>query len=139
MKKKTKKPHYQVTAGLLWHEGKLLITSRPKGRHLAGFWEFPGGKQEEGETLKKCLEREIREELGIEVLAGKHLMTVDHEYENRIISLHLFQCTPLEGQIRPLEGQKIRWVDPKDLEDYRFPPPDYEFIGFLKRGEESYV
>ena len=87
------KPHIRVTAGLLWQNGMVLITKRPQGSHLAGFWEFPGGKQEVGETPEECLEREIKEELGVEVRAEKLLVTVDHEYENRIISLYLFQSS----------------------------------------------
>ena len=55
-------PHYDVTAGLIWKENKLLIATRPKGTHLEGLWEFPGGKQEEGENLEECLKREIEEE-----------------------------------------------------------------------------
>jgi len=60
-------PHYDVTAGLIWKEEKLLIATRPRGTHLEGFWEFPGGKKEEGENLKECLKREIEEELTVEV------------------------------------------------------------------------
>ena len=73
---KSPKPLLQVAAALIWRDGKLLITSRPKGRHLAGFWEFPGGKQEEDETLRRCLEREIKEELGVEIRAGKRLVSM---------------------------------------------------------------
>lgn len=130
---KTDKPHFHVTAGLIWLHGQLLITKRPKGTHLEGLWEFPGGKQEEGETLKECLERELREELGMKVRAEKCLCTVEHEYENKIISLHLFQCCHLSGQPNPLEVQETKWVNPRDLEKYDFPPPDYQFIPLIKR------
>ena len=126
------KPHFQVTAGIIWLDGKLLITKRPRGSHLGGFWEFPGGKQEEGETLRECLEREIEEELGMKVRAGKLLLSVDHEYESRTISLHLFECSYLCGQPEPLEDQEIAWVPPGDLSRYHFPPPDHKFIRFLQ-------
>jgi len=124
-----------VTAGLIRLDGRLLITKRPKGTHLEGFWEFPGGKQEEGESLKECLEREIEEELGMKVRAERLLFSADHEYENRIISLHLFECSHLRGLPEPFEGQEARWVQPEYLTKYRFPPPDLEFIELLKEKE----
>ena len=63
------KPHFHVTAGVVWKNGRVLIAKRPEGGHLEGYWEFPGGKQEKGESLKGCLEREIEEELGLKVRA----------------------------------------------------------------------
>ena len=123
-----------MTAGLLRQNGMVLITKRPAGSHLAGYWEFPGGKQEVGETLEECLEREMKEELGVDVRAGKRLLSVDHEYENRIISLYLFQCTHLNGEFKPLACEEIRWVQPEDLTQYRFPPPDEKIIELLTVG-----
>lgn len=128
---KSSKPHFHVTAGLLQQDGMVLITKRPVGSHLAGYWEFPGGKQEAGETLEECLVREMKEELGVNVRAGKRLLTVNHEYENRIISLYLFQCTHLGGELKPLACEEIRWVHPEDLTQYRFPPPDEKIIQLL--------
>jgi mutator protein MutT len=128
---KSDKPHFHVTAGLLQQNGMVLITKRPAGSHLAGYWEFPGGKQEAGETLEECLEREMKEELGVEVRAGKRLLTVDHEYENRIISLYFFYCTHMGGELKPLGCEEIRWVHPEDLRQYRFPPPDERIIQLL--------
>jgi len=95
---------------------------------LAGFWEFPGGKQEKNETLEACLEREIKEELGIEVRAEKHLLSIDHEYEGKSISLHLFECVEISGEPKPFESAGIRWVLPEDLSNYRLPPPDLKII-----------
>ena len=128
MVERSNRPHFHVTAGLLWQNGMVMITKRPEGSHLAGFWEFPGGKQEVGETLEECLEREIKEELGVEVRAEKLLLTVAHEYENRIISLYLFQCTHLGGELKPLGWEDMRWVYPEDLPQYRFPSPDEKII-----------
>lgn len=136
MKNKKDKPHFHVTAGLIWQNERLLITKRPEGSHLAGLWEFPGGKQEDGETLEQCLKREIMEELGIEVQIGKRLLTVDHEYERRMISLHLYQCIHLSGEPEPLECDDLKWVHPTDLTKYRFPPPDRRIIRLLKRWKE---
>jgi 8-oxo-dGTP diphosphatase len=127
------KPHIQVAAGLIWRDGKILITKRPDGRHLSGLWEFPGGKQEPGEDLQRCLEREIREELGVEIKADDRFMTVHYEYETKRITLHVFHCIGLKGQPEALEGQETRWVSPKELPEFRFPPPDLEVIEALQR------
>ena len=132
MGNKPPKPHFHVAAGLIGKDGKILITKRPQGSHLEGYWEFPGGKQEEDETLEKCLEREIQEELGMRVRAGDLLFSTEYEYENKTISLHLFRCLGIRGQPRALEGQETRWVSPGDLDRYTFPPPDQEIIHFLK-------
>jgi mutator protein MutT len=103
----------------------VMITKRPEGSHLAGFWEFPGGKQEGhlagfwefpggkqevSETLEECLAREIKEELGLEVRAEKLLLTVDHEYEDRFISLYLFLCAQLGGEPKPLECEEMKKI-----------------------------
>ena len=133
-------PHYDVTAGLIWKEGKLLIATRPKGTHLEGFWEFPGGKQEEGENLKECLKREIEEELGIKVMVDELFLTVDHEYPNKRISLHVFNCTWLKGEPAPQQRQETRWVMLPDLSKLTFPPPDVQVIETLtKRGKTSQI
>jgi len=129
-------PHYDVTAGLIWKEGKILIATRPKGTHLEGFWEFPGGKQEEGENLKECLKREINEELGIKVRVDEPFLTVDHEYPDKRISLHVFNCTWLKGAPIPLQHQETRWITLTDLSKFTFPPPDVKVIEALaKRGK----
>jgi mutator protein MutT len=125
------KKHINVTAGLIRKDERLLITKRPAGSHLAGMWEFPGGKQEADESLESCLEREIKEELDIDVRAEKLLFTVPHEYESKQISLHLFECTYLEGSPKALMGQEIRWIEPEELSKYRFPPPDTKIIKSL--------
>ena len=86
------------------------------------------------ETLEECLEREFLEELGMVVEAKRHLLSVDHEYEDRYITLHFFECSHLRGGIRPLEGQEARWVSPESLSDFSFPPADYGFIEWLTKG-----
>jgi mutator protein MutT len=125
------KPHINVTAGLIFKQGEILIAKRPSGYHLAGLWEFPGGKQEPDETLEECLEREIMEELDIEVKADRLFRTVIHEYEKKIVSLHVFECTHLRGDPKGLDGQEIKWVKPSELRQYKFPPPDLEVIELL--------
>jgi mutator protein MutT len=125
------KPHFNVTAGLIWRNGKILITRRPKGSHLEGYWEFPGGKQEEHESLPSCLEREIQEELGISIKAEKFLLKVDHDYEKKAISLHLFLCAWLSGTPTPIGCDEIRWAKPEDLENFKFPPPDMKILELI--------
>jgi mutator protein MutT len=120
-----------VTAGIIRREGMILIAKRPEGRHLAGFWEFPGGKQEAGEGLETCLKRELYEELGMEIQSAIPLWTVQHEYATQKTTLHFFDCPKVLGTPSPMEGQEIRWVSPKDLQTYTFPPPDRAIIDYL--------
>jgi 8-oxo-dGTP diphosphatase len=131
------KPHFHVTAGLVWKDGKLLITRRPEGSHLAGYWEFPGGKQEPGESLEACLEREIQEELDMKVKAVKHLLQIDHDYETKSITLHLFQGDWLSGDPTPIGCDEIRWVRPEDLANYKLPPPDLQLLPFIRLRQDT--
>jgi mutator protein MutT len=128
------KPHFQVAAALIWRDGKVLITRRPKGSHLEGFWEFPGGKKEPGETMEECLQRELREELGITVRTVRFLLRVEHEYESRSISLYFFECSSPPEEPRPLGCAALKWVQPTDLEGYRMPPADLKFLPLLTKG-----
>lgn len=130
---KSSKPHYLVAAALIRRGGRILITKRPAGSHLSGSWEFPGGKREDGETLEECLEREIREELGVTVRAERLLRRVDHEYEAFSISLHLFLCSEPEGEPTPLGCESLAWVRPEDLDRYPMPPADEELVRRLKK------
>ena len=82
----------EVAAGLVFREGKLLITRRSAGGHLAGLWEFPGGKREPGETFEECLHRELREELGIEVQIDSLIEEIVHHYPERAVRLKFFRC-----------------------------------------------
>ena len=125
-------PHFHVTAGLVWKDGKLLITRRPEGSHLAGYWEFPGGKQEPGESLEACLEREIQEELDMKVKAVKHLLQIDHDYEAKSITFHLFQCSWLNGAPTPIGCDELRWVKPGELANYQLPPPDIQLLPLIQ-------
>ncbi len=127
----SKIPTYQVTAGIIRKKGKLLISKRRKGAHLEGIWEFPGGKQERGESLSECLKRELLEELGISVSIGPRVARVAYEYPEKRIVLHCFYCTWLGGDPKPLECQAIRWVSPLELPALRLPPPDMKVLGMV--------
>ncbi len=125
--------HYEVTAAVIWHQGKVLVTTRPPGGPYAGRWEFPGGKREEGETLEACLLREIKEELGIEIAIKRYFMRVDHTYSEFAITLHVFLCTYRTGQIKPLPGVDYRWVSLDELHTLSFLPADAKVIAKLKK------
>lgn len=127
------KPHFDVTAGVLLKEGRVLITRRPENTHLGGFWEFPGGKREEGEDIRTCLKRELSEELGVSIRAIRRLFTVIHDYGFKAVSLHVYLCTLLDCEPQSLEGQEVRWVEPSSLKEFSFPPPDLRIVEHLSR------
>lgn len=122
----------EVVAAVIERDGKILITRRPDGSHLAGLWEFPGGKRRFGERPEEALCREILEELGVGVEVREQIETVEWEYPDRRLKLLFFRCA-LDGEPRPLEGQEMRWVAPADLARYPFPPADATLIARLLR------
>jgi mutator protein MutT len=121
-----------VTAAVVERDGRLLITQRPKGTHLEGLWEFPGGKCEPGESLAECLRRELIEELGTAAFVGDEILSTRHDYPERSVVLHFFACT-LVGEPRPLNGQDIRWVRRDELRSLKFPPADDQLIDLLNQ------
>jgi mutator protein MutT len=121
-----------VTAAVIERDGAFLVTRRQKGVHLEGFWEFPGGKCDAGETLAACLARELREELDVDARIGAEIFTVRHAYPDRSVELHFFQCE-LIGDPQPLLDQEMRWVRREDLASLEFPPADTELIAALTR------
>lgn len=132
-KRKAPTPHYDVTAGMIWNEaGQLLIAQRPLEGLLGGLWEFPGGKVEAGETLSACLQRELREELAIEVEVGALFTVVQHAFTHFKISLHTFTCRYLSGTPQALGVQDWAWVSPEDLTTYSFGKADREVIRELE-------
>jgi 8-oxo-dGTP diphosphatase len=128
-------PVVDVVAGIIRDErGRYLITQRRKGTHLAGLWEFPGGKREADETLEASLRRELHEELGGRFYIGALIETVRWTYPEKIVVLSFFQCRLEEGSIEPREGQLMRWVPPLDLRRYDFPPADAALLTRLAAG-----
>ena len=132
---KAKRPHYHVTAGMIWKRGRLLIAQRPADGMLGGLWEFPGGKLEEGESLERCLQREIEEELDFEITVGEHLAQVDHGYSHFSITLHAFEARYLAGRPRALGCADLKWIRPSQLDDYPMPRADRRVLEWLKGGE----
>ena len=119
-----------VTAAVIEIDGRWLVTRRHKGVHLAGLWEFPGGKCDHDETLKDCLAREILEELDVPSRIGAEIFTTTHRYPERSVELHFFRCELL-GEPVPQLGQEMRWVDRAELASLEFPPADAELIKIL--------
>lgn len=130
-------PHYDVTAGAIRDEaGRLLIAQRPLDGMLGGLWEFPGGKREPGETLEACLQRELREELGIEVEVGPQLAVIRHAYTHFRITLYAFACRHLAGEPQAIEVADWAWVELGDLGRYAFPVTDQKIIAALNGGSQ---
>jgi 8-oxo-dGTP diphosphatase len=121
-----------VTAAVVERDGTLLVTRRHAGVHLEGYWEFPGGKCDAGETLAACLARELREELDVDARIGHEVFTTTHAYPERFVELHFFRCQLL-GEPRPQLGQEMRWVRREELQSLEFPPADAELIRVLRQ------
>jgi len=121
-----------VTAAVIDRDGRFLVTKRQQGVHLEGYWEFPGGKCEAGESLDACLARELREELDVEAQVGEEVLVTTHPYADRSVELHFFRCD-LKGEPRPLLGQEMRWATREELATLEFPPADGELIQRLTR------
>lgn len=119
---------------LIDEDGRVLLSQRPEGKRLAGLWEFPGGKVEQGETPEAALIREIREELGIDLRGPciAPLTFASHSYEDFHLLMPLFVCRGWEGDVEPLEGQKLAWVRAGSLRNYPMPPADLPLIPILQ-------
>jgi len=117
-----KTPHHTVTAAILTRSGgegeRVLIARRPADGLLGGLWEFPGGKQQDGEDLPGCLRRELCEELGVEVEVGEPLGVFRHAYTHFRVTLHAFRCRLVRGEPSPYEASELRWALPGELNGY---------------------
>ena len=115
-------------------DGRVLIAERPEGKSMAGMWEFPGGKVEEGEIPEAALIRECKEELGIDVSASclASFAFASHSYEKFHLLMPLYLCRKWEGIVQSMEGQRFKWVRPQDLGDYPMPPADVPLVAMLR-------
>jgi mutator protein MutT len=131
-------PHkvIDVSAGLVFRDGRLLISQRRAQDHLGGLWEFPGGKRHEGESDEDCLRRELREELDIEVTVGALVETITHEYPTKAVCLKFFRCAWLRNEPRAIGCQAFAWVTRDELARYKFPEADQRLLERLV-GEEG--
>lgn len=119
-----------VVAAVIEEDNRFLLTRRQPGVHLAGLWEFPGGKIDPAETHAAALNREIKEELDAGVVVGDLVLQTTHEYPDRNVVLYFYRCA-LVGTPRPLLGQEMRWVPRAELAALGFPPADETLITLL--------
>ena len=116
-----------VLAAVIERDGRFLVTRRLEGSHLSGYWEFPGGKCDPGETHESCLARELREELGVAARIGEELFVVEHAYPERTVKLH-FRRVEIDGDPQALLNQEMRWVSREEMRELKFPDADREFL-----------
>ncbi len=115
-------------------DGRILLAQRPPGKQLAGLWEFPGGKVNEGETPEQALIRELKEELGIDTAESclAPLTFASHRYESFHLLMPLYACRVWKGTPQGLEGQQLAWVKPVRMKDYPMPPADIPLVAMLR-------
>lgn len=123
----------EVAAGIIWRDGCFLAAKRPEGKPRGGFWEFPGGKLEPGESREEALERELREELGICCTAIRFRQTLEHAYPDVRVCLHFMDVTAFDGEPQPYDGQELRWVTPEQALGLAFLPADRDILEALHR------
>jgi 8-oxo-dGTP diphosphatase len=122
-----------VVAAVIQREDRFLVTRRQDGVHLAGFWEFPGGKVADGESHDAALRRELQEELDVRIVVNDLLLETSHQYPERVVQLFFYRCDLL-GTPRPMIGQEMAWVERSELRSLSFPPADDELIQRLTSG-----
>ena len=131
--KSEKRSVVRVAAAIISREGRFLIAKRKAGVHLAGFWEFPGGKCEIGESLEDCLRRELHEELDVTISNPVPFEIIHHSYPDKTVELHFYRCSISGGVAEARECAEIRWVSREELQQYRFPPADEPVLRALQR------
>jgi 8-oxo-dGTP diphosphatase len=122
-----------VAAALYRRDGRILIAQRPPGKHMAGRWEFPGGKVDAGESEATALARELREELGVEVTSSRHFMRLAHSYNDRDVELSMWIVESYRGEPQSLDGQGLKWVEPARLGDEDILEADKPFVEALQK------
>ena len=122
----------EVSAGLVFRAGRLLITERHRDSHLGGLWEFPGGKREPEETFAECLRRELREELAIEIDVHEIVESLTHAYPEKTVHLEFFRCTWRCHEPQALGCSAFRWVKRDELVRFEFPAADARLLEKLR-------
>lgn len=131
-------PHHQIAVGLILNnKNELLIALRPNDSMLGGLWEFPGGKREKGETLRKTVARELREELGVEVEVFSKFQELKHAYSHFKITMHAFWCKISSGTPLPKSSQEIKWVPLDEMDQFPFPKANKTLIEGLQNLENE--
>ena len=125
-------PQIDVVIGIVLREdGRVLVCQRKPEGHLGGYWEFPGGKREPGESLEQCLVRELEEELAIHARPLAALEVIEHDYPAVRVRLHPYFCAHSAGEPQPIGCQRLEWIAPSQLVDYRFPAANDALIRHL--------
>lgn len=124
-----------VVAAIIWSNGLFLSAERPAGKDYAGWWEFPGGKVEQGESLPDALIRELQEELGITPTGYDFWIEKIVEYPEYAVHLYFFDVREFAGEVRSLENQRFDWFDIRAVRDVKFLPVNYEILEMLKERE----
>ena len=128
----TNKKLIAVGIACIHKDGAYLIQSRPKGKSFVGFWEFPGGKREPGESFRECVKREIIEEIGVTVSVRPHFLELEHKFGPKTLLLRFHRCQIQAGSPEPLEGQEIKWAKPADFHKIKFLKTNHEVLKVLK-------
>jgi len=136
-KQKTESGPILVGIGIIRRANRFLIRARPPGTVYAGYWEFPGGKVEPGETPEETTVRECLEETGLRVTARALRAVIEHVYPHGWVKLHVFDCEPTDPIAEPLAEHGCRWVAAEDLRLYRFPEANEAILEQLAREAES--
>ncbi len=131
----TTKPVKQIAAGIIVYNGKVLIAQRRRGKDLAFFWEFPGGKLEQGETLEQCLQRELIEEMNLKINVGSLFMSLPYDYPFGSFVINAFMATCDSPDIKNFcEHEQYKWVKPEEMSAYRFSPADVPIVeAYIKK------
>jgi A/G-specific adenine glycosylase len=126
-------PFQVIGVGVVFdNAGRVLIDQRHEEGLLGGLWEFPGGKQEEGEVITATIERELAEELAIAVEVGEELISLEHAYSHKRLRFVVHLCRWIAGEPQPLASQQVRWVEPAELDAYPFPAANARIIAALR-------
>jgi 8-oxo-dGTP diphosphatase len=123
-----------VACALINEYGKVLINERPVGKDYAGYWEFPGGKVDEGETPEEAIIRELKEEINIDVTGSclAPLSFTEKQYDNYYVVVLLYVCRRWNGHVMPMEEQELAWVNPKEINNFNLLPADKSFFASLR-------
>lgn len=126
------KKQITVSAAVMQREGKFFVAKRRSDKELGGFWEFPGGKLESGESPEECLRRELREEFDINTEISELLIEYSHDYGSAIINFSIFRTEYLSGDFILCEHDDMKWLELAEFDEYQFAPADYPIINHLK-------